>query len=133
MVQGVERRLSRLYKMDLLSFLGTLLKGIGCVLDNPLMSVSEPTLIKAGRHIIVQELFREDILKQIRDGHPRRILVCYLCGWSWLTVETAEILYLPGTFLVVCRDVHDCYRRERMNVRGLPEKEPFAIAEKELP
>lgn len=57
---------------------------------------------------------RVELLEQVLS--ERGILICVTCGWAWLTIDTAKISPTLKSFAVVCRDDHDCFRRQQMNL-----------------
>ncbi len=63
------------------------------------------------------DVFREELLEKARAAHPHGLLICSICGWSWLTMETAKINpSLEGNFPVGCRDEFDCFRRQQVKM-----------------
>lgn len=64
-----------------------------------------------------EDVCRVDLLKAAREKHPLRLLECVLCGWSWLTMETAKVSnFMEDGYQVTCADEHDCLRRYRDRV-----------------
>lgn len=61
-----------------------------------------------------EDAFRVPLLEKARD--ERGILICVVCGWAWLTVDTAKIANTMKNFAVVCRNDYDCFRRQQMNL-----------------
>lgn len=66
-----------------------------------------------------KDVYRVPLLEAARSDHPLRLLVCCICRWSWLTVETARIVNILSTvFEVACLDEYECYRRQKDRVGG---------------
>lgn len=65
-----------------------------------------------------EDVFREQLLEKAQLEHPMGILVCVICGWAWLRVETAKIHNTMKNFAVVCRDDYECVRRKPMRMWG---------------
>ena len=66
----------------------------------------------------MEDVYREELLEKARETHPHRLLVCVICGWSWLTTETARVDSCAPDLGVACMDKNDCFRRENMKMKG---------------
>jgi hypothetical protein len=65
-----------------------------------------------------QDVNRKELLGEARKRHPRGLLVCSICGWAWLTMETAKISNFMTHLGVTCLDEQDCLRRQNMRMRA---------------
>ena len=63
-----------------------------------------------------QDVNRKELLEEARKRHPQGLLVCSICGWSWLTMETAGISNFMTHFGPTCLDERDCLRRQNMRM-----------------